>query len=138
MTTHKVTDSTGNEHGDIEIRDYVILPRGEDNRIPPHTLFMDVTMTHDRYGRTTHHTNGALTHRVSSTGSPQPDGVLNNETRIKIRHYRQLCADRSDPIVFLPVAVSTSGHVYDDFVRLIFLHEHRVASILAGERKPPQ
>ena len=29
--------------------------------------------------------------------------------------------------------MSTSGHVYDDFVRLLFLHAHREASILAGE-----
>ncbi len=27
----------------------------------------------------------------------------------------------------------TSGRVYDDFTRLIFLHAHREASILAGE-----
>ena len=94
---------------------------------------MDVTMTHDRYGRTTQHTNGALTHRVSSTGAPQPDGALNKAARMKIRHYRQIYADRPDPIVFLPIAVSTSGRVYEDFTRLLFLHTHREASILAGE-----
>jgi hypothetical protein len=51
---------------------------------------------------------------------------------MKIRHYRQIYADRPDPIVFLPITVSTSGHVYEDF-RLFFLHTHREASILAGE-----
>jgi hypothetical protein len=35
--------------------------------------------------------------------------------------------------VFLPITVSTSGRVYEDFARLIFLHAHREASILAGE-----
>ena len=75
-------------------------------------------MTHDRYGRTTQCTN-------SSTGAPHSDGVFNNETRIKIRHYRQIYTDRTDPIDFLSVSVSTSGHVYDDFVRLFFLDEHR-------------
>ena len=70
---------------------------------------------------------------MSSTGVPQSDGALNNAARIKIRHYRHLYADRSDPIVFLPVAVRTSGRVYDDFLRLIFLHAHREASILYGE-----
>jgi hypothetical protein len=90
-------------------------------------------MTHDRYGRTTQHTNGALKHRVPSTGAPQPDGALNKAVRMKIRHYRQIYVDRHDPIVFLPVAVSTSGRVYEDFGRLLFLHTHRVASILAGE-----
>jgi hypothetical protein len=52
---------------------------------------------------------------------------------MKIRHYRQIYADRPDPIVFLPVAVSTSGRVCEDFTRLLFLHAHREASILAGE-----
>jgi hypothetical protein len=94
---------------------------------------MDVTMTHDHYGCTTQHTNGALTHRVSSSGAPQPDGTLNKAGRMKIRHYRQIYADRSDPIVFLPIVVSTSGRVYEDFPRLLFLHEHREAIILAGE-----
>jgi hypothetical protein len=90
-------------------------------------------MTHDRYGRTTQHTNGALTHRLSSTGAPQPDGTLNKSARMKIRHYRQIYADTPDPIVFLPIAVSTSGRVYEDFPRLFFLHTHRETSMLAGE-----
>jgi hypothetical protein len=108
---HGITPPTGNERGDIEIKDYVILTHGEDDRIPPRTLVMDVTMTHDRYGRTTR-TNGTLTHRVSSTGDPQPDGALNKTDRLKIRHYRQIYTDRSDPIVFLSITVNTSGHVY--------------------------
>jgi hypothetical protein len=74
-------------------------------------------MTHDRYGRTTHHTNGALTHRVSSTGAPQPDGVLNKSVRMKSPSYRQIYTDRPDPIVFLPIALNTSGRVYQDFAR---------------------
>jgi hypothetical protein len=133
VKTHRITPATGNERGDIEIQDYVILPRGEDDRLPVRTLVMDVTMTHDRYGRTTQHTNGALTHRVSSTGAPQPDGTLNKEDRMKIRHYRQIYVDRFNPIVFLPITVSTAGRVYEDFARLLFLHAHREASILTGE-----
>jgi hypothetical protein len=133
VKTHRITPAVVNERGDIEIQDYVILSRGEDDRLPPRTLVMDVTMTHDRYGRTTHHTNGALIHRVSSTGAPQSDGALNKVARMKIRHYRQIHADRPDPIVFLPIAVSTSGRVYEDFARLLFLHSHRETSILTGE-----
>jgi hypothetical protein len=41
--------------------------------------------------------------------------------------------DRPDPIDFLTVAVRTSGRVYEDFARVLFLHTHREASILAGE-----
>jgi hypothetical protein len=70
---------------------------------------------------------------LPSTGVPQPDGVLNKVVRMKIRHYRQIYEDRSNPIVFLTITVSTSGRVYEDFPRLIFLHSHREASILAGE-----
>ena len=109
------------------------MPHGEDDRLPPRTLVMDVTMTHDRYGRSTQHTNGALTNRLSYTGSPHPDGALNTVARKKIRHYRQIYTDRSDPIVFLPVSVTTSGGVYDDFTRLLFFHEHRETSIIVGE-----
>jgi hypothetical protein len=109
------------------------LPHGEDDRLPPRTLVMDVTMTHDRYGRTTQHTNGALTQRVPSTGAPQPDGALNKAARMKIRHYRQIYEDRTDPIVFLSITIRTSGHVDEDFTRLLFLHSHREASILAEE-----
>jgi hypothetical protein len=92
VKTHRITPPVGNERGDIEIQDYVILPRGDD-RLPPRTLVMDVTMTHDHYDRTTQYTNGALTHRVSSTGAPQPDGALNKATRMKVRHYRQIYTD---------------------------------------------
>ncbi len=109
------------------------MSHGEDDRLPPRTLVMDVTMTHDRYGRTTQDTNGAITQRVSSTGDPQTDGVLNKTVRMKIRYYRQIYVDRPHPIVFLPIAVSTSGRVYEDFARLFFLHAHREVSILTGE-----
>ena len=33
----------------------------------------------------------------------------------------------------MPVAVHTSGRIYDDFSRLLFLHDHREASDLANE-----
>ncbi len=104
VKTHRITFAAGNERGDIEIKDYVILTRGEDDRLPPRTLVI----------------------------APQPDGALNKAARIEIRHYRQIYAD-SDPIVFLTITVRTSGRVYEDFARLIFLHTHREASILAGE-----
>jgi hypothetical protein len=66
-------------------------------------------MTLDRYGRTTQRTNGAFTHRVSSTGDPQSDGVLNKSVRIKVR-----------------IKIG-------DFTRLFFLDDHREYSILTGK-----
>ncbi len=44
VKTHGITLDAGNERVDIEIKDYVILPRGEDDRFPPRTLVMDVTI----------------------------------------------------------------------------------------------
>ena len=53
--------------------------------------------------------------------------------RKKILHYRQLYLNRLGPIAFLPVVVDTSIRIYDDFLRLLFLHAHREASALANE-----
>jgi hypothetical protein len=41
--------------------------------------------------------------------------------------------DMPNPIVFLPVSVSTSGRVYDDFTRLLILHVYREAIVLYPE-----
>jgi hypothetical protein len=75
-------------------------------------------MTHDRYGRTTQHTNGKLTHPMSSNGVPQSDDVLKN-TKIlhhkKILHYHKFDEDLPDPMVFMTVVVNTV-HTDDDFV----------------------
>ena len=61
------------------------------------------------------------------------DGALKTVDRDKIIHYRQLYLNRPDPIAFMSVTVDTSGHIYDDFSRLLFLHAHREASALANE-----
>ena len=53
--------------------------------------------------------------------------------RIKIRHYHNLYLNRPDPISFIPLTVDTTGRLYDDFIRLIFLHAHREASDLTNE-----
>ena len=81
----------------------------------------------------TSHSLGQLTHSRRLDGAPEPDGALRESARTKIRHYRQLYINRPDPIAFMPVAVDTSGRVYDDFSRLLFLHAHREASALANE-----
>ncbi len=58
-------------------------------------------------------------------------------TRKKIIHYHQLYIDHPEPIVFIPVAVDTSGRIYDDFLRLLFLHAHREASALSNDIPNP-
>ena len=54
-------------------------------------------------------------------------------TRKKILHYHQLHINRPDPISFLPDEVDTTGRLYDDFSRLLFLHTHREDSTLTNE-----
>ena len=103
---HKITAVTGKERGDF-------------------------TMTHVRFGRSHLHPVGQFTHTRCSDGAPDPGGVLKEAVRIKIRQYRQLYLNRPDPIVLLPLAVDTSGRLYDEFVRLVFLHANREASALA-------
>jgi hypothetical protein len=79
------------------------------------------------------HTTGHLTNTRRSDGEPELDGALREVVRTKILHYRQLYINRPDPIAFLPDTADTTGRVYDDFSRLLFLNAHREASALANE-----
>ena len=90
-------------------------------------------MTHVRFGRSFLHPIGQRTHTRSSDSAPDLDGALKEAARIKIRHHRNIYLNRPDPIAFLPLAVHTSGRLYDDFSCLLFLHAHREASVLANE-----
>ncbi len=76
---------------------------------------------------------GQLTNTRSSDGAPDRDVALKEVARIKIRHYRNLCLNRPDPIVFIPLTVDTTGRMYDEFIRLLFLHAHRETSALDNE-----
>ena len=99
-----------------EVKDYVVLPRGQHNCLPPLPLILDVVMTHDRhgYGRSTLPPTGKITHTLSSNGTPHPDGVLKNAVRKKNTHYRRLYVDPSDP----PVFMSVREHI--SFIRSLF------------------
>ena len=90
-------------------------------------------MTHIRFGRSHLHPMGQLTNTRRSDGAPDPDVALKDVTRIKIRHYRNLYLNHPDPIVFIPLAVDTTGRLFEEFIRLLFLHAHREASALANE-----
>jgi hypothetical protein len=107
---HKITPATGRERGDLDIKDYVVLqkPQEQADRLPPpRTLILDFTMTHTRYDRSHLNLNGQLTNTSRSDGTPEPDGAIKAVARKKILHYRQLYVDCPDPIVFMPVAVDT-------------------------------
>ncbi len=90
-------------------------------------------MTHIRFGRSHLHPMGQLTNTRRSDGAPDPDVVFKEVTRIKIRHYRNLYLNHPDPIVFIPLAMDTTGRMYDEFIRLLFLQDHREAWALANE-----
>ncbi len=90
-------------------------------------------MTHIRFDRSHLHPMGQLTNTRSPDGAPDPDVALKEVFRIKIRYYRNLYLNRPDPIVFIPLAVDTTGRMYDEFIRLLFLHAHREPSALDNE-----
>jgi hypothetical protein len=79
------------------------------------------------------HTTGKLTNTRCSDETPDLGGDLREVSRKNILHYRQLYINRADPITFLPDAVDTTGRLYDDFNRLLFLHAHREPSALTNE-----
>ena len=118
----------------IEIKDYVVLEKTQADRLPPpRTLIMDYTMTHVRFGRSHLHPMSQLTNTRRSDGAPDPDAAFKEVARIKIRHYRNLYLNHRDPIAFIPLVVDTTGRMYDEFIRLLFLHTHREASALDNE-----
>jgi hypothetical protein len=109
-------------------------PQEQTDRLPPpRTLILDFTLTHTRCVSSHGHTTGQLTNTRSSDDSPEVDGVSREVVRTKILHYRQSYINRPDPITFLPGAVDTTGRLYDDFSRLLFLHTHREDSTLSNE-----
>ena len=79
-------------------------------------------MTQVRFGRSHLHPMGQLTNTRRSDGPPDPDAVSKEVVRIEIRHYWNLYLNRPDPIAFIPLAVDTTGRMYDEFIRLLFLH----------------
>jgi hypothetical protein len=69
-------------------------------------------MTHDWYGRSNLYPMGKLTNTRHSDGAPHPS---------------------SRPNCFYPLSVNTSDRLYDDFIRLLFLHADREESALTKE-----
>jgi hypothetical protein len=128
---HKITPATGKERVDLEIKDYVVLqkPLEQTDRLPPpRTLILDFTLTDTRYGSSHVDTTRHLTNTRRSDDAPELDGTLREVNRTKILHYLLLYINRPDPISFLPAVVYTTGRVYDDFSRLLFLDDHREVS----------
>jgi hypothetical protein len=95
-TQQGVTASAGQRRGDVEIRNYL-----QDAAVC-RSLVFDLSMTHDRFGSSSHvQQNGLLSH-------PQDlDAPLRLAAQRKINGYRQQYADNQN-ISFLPAIMSTS------------------------------
>jgi hypothetical protein len=97
----------------VELRSYLQDAAGR------RSLVFDLSMTHDRFGSSSHvQQNGLLSH-------PQDlDAPLRLTAQRKINSYRQEYADNQN-ISFLPAIVSTSTRMHGEFLRLLFLQAHR-------------
>ncbi len=83
---HKITPVTGKERGDLEIKDYVVLQKPQEQADclpPPRTLILDFTLTHPHFGRSHVHPIGQLTNTRSSDGAPELDGVVRTVAKEK-------------------------------------------------------
>ena len=102
---------------------------------PSHQCACNV-FTYDPFGdhlQTFQTKSDQLTNTRRSDGAPDPDVAFKEVTRIKIRYYRNLYLNHPDPIPFIPLAEDTTGRMYDELIRLFFLHTHREASSLVNE-----
>jgi hypothetical protein len=82
---------------------------------------MDLRISHDRVGSSTDPTlNGHWRY------PNKIDQSLNDGTSDKIRENRADYNNRPpNTVSFIPSVTSTSGRFHDDFVRLLFLQDHR-------------
>jgi hypothetical protein len=119
-TTHKVktqdvVKNRGHHCGDIELTGYLTNPAG------PVPLVLDLRIAHDRMGSSSDPTlNGHLKYPNNL------DQSLNDAVADKIWKYRGDYNNRPPSAVsFIPAIASTSGRLHGEFVRLLFLQDHR-------------
>jgi hypothetical protein len=80
---------------------------------------LDLSMTHDRFGSSSHVQQNALLSHPQDLDAP-----LRLAAQSKNNGYRQQCADNQN-ISFLPAIMSTSTRMHGEFLRLLFLQAHR-------------
>jgi len=120
-TTHKVKTQQvvrirGHHCGDIELTGYLA------NAVGPVPLVLDLRITHERFGSSSNPSlNGNLHYRNDI------DRSINEDTADKIRKYRTDYFRLHPPsaVAFLTAIASTSGRLYSEFIRLLFLQTHR-------------
>jgi hypothetical protein len=113
VKTQQVTRSRGQHCGDVELAGYLANQTGP--------LVLDLRITHDRFGRSSD---------LSITGNlhypHDKDRSLNEDVDDKILKYLP-DYNNNPPIstVFMPVIASTSRRLHSEFIRLLFLQDHR-------------
>ena len=119
-TTHKVktqqvVKSRGQHCGDIELAGYLA------NAADPVSLVLDLRVAHDRVGSSADpFLNGHLRYPNNL------DKSLNDADADKIRKYRDDYNNNPPNVVsFMPAIASTSGRLHSEFIRLLFLQDHR-------------
>jgi hypothetical protein len=115
LKTHHVVKNRGQHCGDIELAGYLANESG------PVQLVLDLRIAHDRVGSSIDpNLNGHLKYPNNL------DQSLNDAAADKIRKCRADYNNRPPSVVsFMPAIASTSGRLYSEFVRLLFLQAHR-------------
>jgi hypothetical protein len=85
------------------------------------SLVLDLRISHDRVGSSADPTlNGHLRYPNNL------DRSLNEAAADKVRKYRADYNKNPPSVIsFMPVIASTSGRLYSEFIRLLFLQAHR-------------
>ena len=119
-TTHKVktqqvVKSRGQHCGDIELAGYLANVSG------PVSLVLDLRVAHDRVGSSTDpDLNGHLRYPNNLNKS------LNDAAADKIWKYRtDYNNNPPSAVAFMSAMASTSGILHSEFIRLLFLQDHR-------------
>ncbi len=107
--------SRGQHCGDLELAVYLANEGG------PVPLVLDLRIVHDRIGSSANPVlNGTLTHPNNI------DESLNKVAKDKIRKYRtDYNNNPPNAVAFMPAMAGTTGRLYSEFIRLLFLQTHR-------------
>jgi hypothetical protein len=115
VKTQQVARSRGQQCGDIELAGYLANAAG------PVPLVLDLRIAHQRFGSSSDPSLNGHLHYPSDI-----DRSLNEAAADKIRKYRADCKNNPPhAISFMPAIARTSGRLHSDFVRLLFLQDHR-------------
>ncbi len=115
VKTQQVVKIRGQYCGDIELGGYLSNVSG------PVSLVLDIRVAHNRVDSSADPAlNGHLRYPNNL------DQSLNDATADKIRRYRaDYNFNPSRGVSFMPAIASTSGRLHSEFIRILFLQDHR-------------